>query len=106
METKSPERELYQGILQIGLAYYQITQGNFRGAIKMFNRGQRNLEPLGESLFGVDIFSLRADAHHVEMAVRELGPDQIHELDIGIIKPVSLKLIKISLEMNLLPQDR
>lgn len=90
MRTDSPERDLYQGILQIGLAYYQITRGNYRGAIKMFKRGQRNLIPLGDSLLGVDIKSLRADALQVEMALRKLGPDQIHELDMRIIKPVSL----------------
>ncbi len=90
MKTRSPERDLYKGILQIGLAYYQITQGNYRGAIKMFKRGQRNLNPLGETLLGVDITTLRADAHDVEMTLRNLGPDQIHELDMRIIKPVSL----------------
>lgn len=88
MKTDSPERDLYQGILQIGLAYYQISQGNFRGAIKMFKRGQRNLNPLEKTLLGVDITTLQADAQRVEMALRDLGPDRIHEVDPGIIKPV------------------
>ena len=88
MDTQSPERDLYQGILQIGLAYFQISRGNYRGALKMFIRAQRNLKPLGGSLLGVDINKLRADAEVVEKAVRRLGPDQITELDKGLIKPV------------------
>ncbi len=90
MNTRSPERDLYQGILQIGLAYYQITRGNYRGALKMFLRGQRNLKPLGKDLMGVNIIQLRADAKFIEDTVRQLGPKHFHELDLGIIKPVPL----------------
>lgn len=90
MSTQSPERDLYQGILQIGLAYFQISRGNYRGAIKMFNGGQRNLKSLGETLLGVDIAILREDARTVEKAVRHLGPSHLNELDKGLIKPVPL----------------
>ena len=88
MNTPSPERDLYQGILQIGLAYFQISQGNYRGALKMFKRGQHNLKPLGKALLGVDITKLRADAKIVEENVRQLGQNHLHELDKGSIKPV------------------
>ncbi len=90
MNTRSPERDLYQGILQIGLAYFQILQGNYRGAIKMFSRGQRNLKPLGETLIGVDISQLRNDAKVVEDAIRLLGPSRLNDLDQGLIKLVPL----------------
>lgn len=88
MDTQSPERDLYQGILQIGLAYFQISRGNYRGALKMFIKGQRNLKPLGPALLGVDINKLRADAEVVEKAVRHLGPDHLSRLDKGLIKSV------------------
>jgi len=88
MDTSPPERDLYQGILQIGLAYFQISQGNYRGTIKMFIRGQRNLEPLGKTLLGVDITKLLADAKIVEENVRLLGQSHLHELDKGLIKRV------------------
>lgn len=88
METDSPERDLYQGILQIGLAYYQISRGNYRGALKMFRRGQRNLAPLGDALLGIDITRLQADASSVETALRQLGPKDISRLDWGMVKPV------------------
>jgi predicted metal-dependent hydrolase len=90
MNTHSPERDLYQGILQIGLAYFQISQSNYRGAVKMFNRGQRNLKPLGETLLGVDISQLRNDAKVVEDAIRLLGPSRLNDLDQGLIKHVLL----------------
>jgi predicted metal-dependent hydrolase len=88
METEAPERILYQGILQIGLAYYQISRGNYRGALKMFLRAQRNLTPLEDALFGIDINQLREDAHGVEIALRQLGPEKIEELDWELIKDI------------------
>jgi hypothetical protein len=91
MNTESPERELYQGILQIGLAYFQISRGNYRGVLKMFKRAHRNLEPIGSSLFGVDISTLRQDALSVEEAVRDLGPGRLNQLDQALIKPIPWK---------------
>ena len=88
LETGSPERDLYQGILQIGLAYYQITRGNYGGALKMFKRGQRKLEPLGESMLGINISQLREDAHIVESNLRDLGGPHIELLNRDLMKPV------------------
>lgn len=90
METQSPERDLYQGILQIGLAYYQISRGNYGGALKMFKRGQRKLGPLGDSMFGINIGQLREDASAVEEHLRELGYARIELLGNSIYKPVPL----------------
>ena len=88
MKTPSPERDLYQGILQIGLAYFQITRGNYRGALKMFHRGFRNLSPLGDTLLGIDLVQLQADARIVETALREHGPDNIQDFDQALFQPV------------------
>ena len=88
METGSPERILYQGILQIGLAYFQITRGNYRGALKMFLRGQRNLAPLGDTLLGIDLTQMQEDARAVESALRQLGPTNIGLLDWNLVRPV------------------
>ncbi len=88
METPSPERDLYQGLLQIGLAYYQITRNNYRGALKMFRRGHRNLDPLGSTLLGVDLDRLRQDTRRVEEELLRLGPERTDELDQSLFKPI------------------
>ena len=88
MKTDSPERDLYQGILQIGLAYYQITRGNYRGTLKMFQRGFRNLSPLGDALLGINVAQLQEDARIVQAAIRRLGPKNIGQLNWDLIKPV------------------
>ncbi|NQS91989.1 MAG: DUF309 domain-containing protein [Chloroflexi bacterium] len=88
METVSPERDLYQGILQIGLAYYQITRGNYRGALKMFKRGQRNLGSLEDLMLGIQIAQLRDNAKIIEDELRQLGPENIKNIDHTQFQPV------------------
>jgi predicted metal-dependent hydrolase len=90
MDTFSPEKDLYQGILQIGLAYFQISRGNFRGALKMFRRGQRNLALLGDSLLGVNLKQLREDARQVETKLREINQKGEGQLTGGFSKPLPL----------------
>jgi predicted metal-dependent hydrolase len=88
MEVPSPERDLYQGLLQIGLAYYQISRNNYRGALKMFRRGYRNMDPLGSQMLGIDLDRLRQDARKVEEELRRLGPKRMAELGQDLFKPI------------------
>ena len=74
-------RDLYRGILQIGIAYHQIERGNYRGAVKMLLRVRQWLEPLPERCRGVDVTALRADVARVYAALTELGPDEIAAFD-------------------------
>lgn len=90
LETQSPERDLYQGILQIGLAYYHISRGNYRGALKMFRRGQLKLENLGVSVMGINISQLIEDASVVESNLRDLGDRHTKKLNKDLIKSVPL----------------
>ena len=90
LETDSPERDLYQGILQIGLAYYQISRGNYGGALKMFRRGQLKLENLGVSMMGINISQLIEDASVVESNLQDLGDLHTEKLNRDLIKPVPL----------------
>lgn len=90
METSEPERVLYQGILQIGLAYFQIRRGNYRGALKMFKRGQKHLNSLEDSFLGVDIRKLQEEAQQVESKTRELGEDLLSELRGDLFKSVPM----------------
>ena len=76
-----PVRGLYQGILQIGLACYQIEHGNLPGAHKMFERGLRRLRQFAPECMGIKVAGLIADAERVWDEARRLGPGRLHELD-------------------------
>lgn len=87
-QDSSAARELYRGILQVGIAYYQIERGNYRGAMKMLLRVRQWLEPLPDQCQGVDVAQLRADAETVRETLGELGPERIAEFDRALFRPV------------------
>jgi len=91
LEDQAPGRELYQAILQIAVAYYQILRGNFKGASKMFLRVRQWIEPLPDVCRGVQVAKLRQDAGIVRQELLDLGPEKISEFDRSLLKPVEYK---------------
>jgi uncharacterized protein len=87
-----PVRDLYQGILQIGVAFYHLRHGNLPGAIKMLRRGLPRLHDLPEICQGVRATELAraARAIHDRAAAREMegaGP-----LDLGALPTITIVL--------------
>ena len=87
-QTKSPIRQLYQGILQAGIGYYHIQRGNRRGAIKMLMRSLRRLETLPDTCQGIDVRQLRVDVLTVYKTLSILSEDDIDCFDNSLLKPV------------------
>jgi len=85
-----PVKNLYQGILQIAVAYLQITRRNYNGAIKMFLRSRQWLDPLPVISRGVDVGALRLDAAQVRAALESLGAERINEYDLSQLQPVKV----------------
>lgn len=76
-----PVRRIYQGILQIGVACYQIQRGNYAGAVKMLRRGLAHLADAPDRCQGIDIARLRADARRLLAQLEALGPEGLARLD-------------------------
>ena len=68
-------RELYQGMLQVGVAFLQIERGNRRGALKMFRRGLPKLRGLADSCQGISVAELRDAAERIHRQLSEQKPD-------------------------------
>jgi hypothetical protein len=91
MEEERPIRDFYRAILQVGVAYYQITRGNKRGALKMLLRAFQWLNILPDRCQGVDIAGLRADAEAVRRALEGISDDAdlLTEFDPSLLGEVS-----------------
>jgi predicted metal-dependent hydrolase len=76
-----PIRELYQGILQVGVACYHLERGNLSGALKVMERGLRRLEPFAPECLGIDVARLIADVQRLRGEVIRLGPQRQGELE-------------------------
>ncbi len=87
-QEPGPARELYRAVLQVAVAYLQITRGNYSGAMKMFLRVRQWIEPLPEVCRGVQIGKLRQQAQVVHATLEQLGPEHMAELDRSMLRPV------------------
>lgn len=83
MAETRPIREMYQGILQVGLAFFQIQEGNWAGAVKMFRRGLPRLRDLPDVCQGVRLAEFRREAETIHAEITELGPQRIGEFDLS-----------------------
>ncbi len=90
METEGPVRNLYRAILQVGVAYYQIERGNYRGARKMLLRAVPWLEMLPETCQGVDVAQLRQDAYRVRDVLENTAPEDLDAFDLSLLKPLRM----------------
>jgi predicted metal-dependent hydrolase len=90
MQEERPIRRLYQGVLQVGIAYYQITLGNWRGAQKMILRSVQWLAALPDVCQGIDVAGLREDAARVREELARVGEAGIARFDRSLLKPVRI----------------
>lgn len=90
MEDARPVRSLYQAVLQVGVGYYQVTRGNYRGALKTLQKSVQWLNLLPDVCQGVNIGQLRADSLAVRAELERLGSDRMAEFDRRLLKPVEI----------------
>jgi predicted metal-dependent hydrolase len=81
-------RNLYKGILQVGVGFYHITRRNYRGAIKVLGRGIGYLRPYAPSCMGVDVQRLIEESSRVLENVQNLGPERIEQVEIATFPQV------------------
>lgn len=90
METEGPVRDLYRAVLQVGVAYYQVERGNYRGALKMLQRSVQWLMVLPDVCQGIDVQQLREDSFRVRAELERLGEERFDEFDHSLLKGVVL----------------
>lgn len=83
-------RYLYQGILQIGVGFYHLRRGNWRGAVNKLRSGIAYLAPSAPTCLGVDVARLRGEASAVLGALDALGPERVGEYAAGRLPTVRL----------------
>lgn len=85
-----PVRRLYQGILQVGVAYYHIQHRNYAGAMKVLQRATLHLSSLPAICQTVNVELLRKDAASAMAELERLGPDRIGLFNPVLFRPVQL----------------
>jgi uncharacterized protein len=76
-----PIRDLYRGVLQIGVACLQVERGNATGAVKMIDRAVKWLQPFRPACQSIDVDRLLADAARLRAAIESAGADHVDRVD-------------------------
>lgn len=85
-----PVRDLYRGVLQIGVACLQIERGNAIGALKLIDRATKWLQPFRPACQGIAVDRLLADAAILRAEIERVGVDQVDRVDRHLFPKVHL----------------
>ena len=84
-------RRLYQGILQIGVAFHHLRRRNHHGTVYMLTRGAAYLAPFAPQCQSVDVAALLTAAATALTEVERLGPDRLADFDWRLAPIVRLR---------------
>jgi predicted metal-dependent hydrolase len=74
-------RYLYQGILQVGVGFYHLQNGNWRGATGLLRNGTTRLKEFEPATLGVDVAKLISQSETCLRQLETLGRERIEEFD-------------------------
>jgi uncharacterized protein len=81
MQESGRIRYLYQGILQVGVGFYHLQNGNWRGATGLLRNGTTRLKEFEPVTLGVDVTKLVRESERCLQQLETLGRNRIHEFD-------------------------
>lgn len=84
MEEDDSVRLMYQGILQVGVACFHIQQKNWRGAVKVMQRGLAKLHGFVPTCMGINIASIVTQGEAIQQHLTEIGPDWERDFDTSL----------------------
>jgi uncharacterized protein len=92
MAEPRPVRQLYQGVLQIGVAFYHLRSQRYRAVVTLLERGLRYLRPFVPRCMGIDVAGLLDDASSCLAAVRALGPEGLEDFNWALVPRIQMEL--------------
>lgn len=64
-----PDREAIQGIIQIAVGYYHLKRGNYKGALKLFEKGGARVERYAPLWQGLDLCEVLQEVKEVKQII-------------------------------------
>jgi predicted metal-dependent hydrolase len=90
MQESRRVRFLYQGILQVGVGFYHLKNGNWRGAAGLLRNGTIRLKEFEPETLGVDVAKLVRESEQCLAELEELGRARVREFDTARIPKVEM----------------
>jgi len=81
MQEPRRVRFFYQGILQVGVGFYHLQNGNWRGATGLLRNGTVRLREFEPETLGIDVARLVRESERCLRELEKLGRERIEEFD-------------------------
>ena len=93
VQEAAPIRIMYQGILQIAVACFHIERKNWRGAVKVLERGVPKIGRFTPRCMGINIAKLLDDVEPIRRELMRLGPKWRGEFDEHLLPGIEFQEI-------------
>jgi predicted metal-dependent hydrolase len=80
MQAVEPERTLYQGILQLAVSLYHLSNHNWRGAVTLMGEGLYRLRTYPAEYAGLDLEHLQTEMTDLLTTLQTIGETGIRQL--------------------------
>lgn len=90
LKEKGEVRQLYQGVLQVGVAFHHLLRGNYVGAVRLLDRGLSKLRAFEPVCMGIDVRGLISASERCREELVGLGPARVREFNRGLIPVLRL----------------
>jgi uncharacterized protein len=88
MQEPRRVRFLYQGILQVGVGFYHLQNGNWRGATGVLRNGIERLREFEPETLGIDVRRLVRESAACLEELEDLGRERVREFDVSKLPKV------------------
>jgi uncharacterized protein len=79
MEAREPHKKFYQGILQIAVSCYHLSNRNWRGAVILLGEGTRKLTEYQPDYEEINVSQLVEQSSQLLKTLQQLEPERIEE---------------------------
>ncbi|MDX2216233.1 MAG: DUF309 domain-containing protein [Oculatellaceae cyanobacterium bins.114] len=80
MEAMEPQKTFYQGVLQIAVGLYHLSNHNWRGSVTLLGEGIHRLRRYQPTYAGINVSQLIDQGVHLLTQLQRCGPEKIAEL--------------------------
>jgi predicted metal-dependent hydrolase len=79
MEASEPEKKFYQGVLQIAVGLYHLSQKNWKGAVILMGEGLGRLNYYQPDYSGINVEQLIDETSQLLKALQKAGAENIDQ---------------------------
>lgn len=83
IEATEPQKTFYQGILQIAVGIYHLSNSNWRGAVILLGEGINRLRRYPDTYSGIDVDELLSQSVVLLKTLQQTGPESVSDWVIG-----------------------